>query len=601
MALKCPLNRRGDSRTHEVRREYSRPPFTCKVCKEATTQTSDSYKCYTCEKEIHLGCLRFKRAIENHPYHPSHLLKLKITNSKSLIPEEWSDDEVVSTPDDSNRGGCKCCRRKLQDRYYHCDDCKFNINATCALNQPPLTIVPKKSHDHMDSFTLFPRRLALPCDACGLLLDKGNDHVYTCLASNYIAHRKCIEELPSVIEITRHIHRLKHKPSLFSPDVDPADEFCCGVCRKPVNVNYGQYSCTKGCHYAVHSKCATRSDVWDLEELYGVPEEPESETQGGVELFQWIDDETILHCNHKHHYLKYSGENNDVSDGNNFCQACLLLIVDSDSVYSCMECKFVLHKACAILPPKIPHPLHKHKLTLLPLPTNLFLIQFKVFVEGMFKCSGCHQIGCGFMYRCDREGCKFQLDVRCASLKDSFIHGSHDHFLFLSLNKGKCMRCGTNQCSPFYLECTKCANWFLGLKCAMLPSVAHYKFDKHPLTLCYGEKVVRQYWCELCETTLHSSEWFYTCDICGVTLHVTCLLGKEVYLKPDHTIKINDKKVDIVRNSFNPRPFCGICTDRCVDTLVLSIQDSNKYCCTLKCTQKLLDRERRGKKSITEE
>ncbi|KAF8092106.1 hypothetical protein N665_0424s0038 [Sinapis alba] len=600
MELKCPLDH--SSKPHNVSRERSRPPFSCDVCKEATKQISDSYYCSTCEKEIHIGCFRFNPVIKQHPYHPLHILTLEITNSKSWITDEWPDEEALSPPDhDENLGGCKCCRRQLQDRFYHCGVCNFNINATCALNQPPPhdTIVPKKSHEHM-AFTLFPRRIALPCDACGLLLDKGNDHVYTCLSRNYIAHRKCIEELPSVIKITRHSKRLKHKPSLFSlkKPSPPPGGFPCGVCHKPVKVNYGHYSCISddGCDYAVHSKCATRKDVWDGKELEGIPEEESEEY-----------DEIILDCIDHVHDLKkyYSGENNsNVCDGITFCQACLLVIMDdSDGFYSCMKCNFVLHEACALLPRKIPHPLHKHPLTLVQFPTNLYLIQFKVFVEGMFKCSGCHQRGCGFMYRCTKTGCRFQLDVRCASLAESFIHGSHGHPLFLSLTKGKCMRCDTNQCSPFYLECTECT-WFLGLKCAMLPSVAHYKFDTHPLTLCYGEKGTTssgQYWCELCESKLHSSEWFYTCDLCGVTLHVTCLLGKEAYLKPNHTIYINDEKVDIVPNNGNPRPFCDKCNDRCVDPLVLfredkrnypseTKEDLRKYCCTLPCMQKLLDR-----------
>lgn len=597
MAHECPFSDHLSKPLNDFRRD-SPQLFRCFVCNEESKEYSESYYCPTCEKESHIGCFKFQPQIKQHPYHPSHPLTLVITpNSNSLIPNSWPDEEVISPPNE-NLGGCKCCRRQLQDKYYHCSICKFSITATCAIYPPPLTIVPKKSHEHM-AFTLFPRRISLPCDACGVLLDKGSDHVYTCLSScNYIAHRKCIKELPCVIKITRHSHRLQHTPSLFSPNVDTSG-FACGVCHKPVDVNYGQYSCIKGCHYAVHSKCATRNDVWDGKELKGVREEQEKD--GVVELFQRIDDETILHCNHEH-YLKYSGENNDVCDGNKYCQACLLLIVDSDSLYSCMKCNFILHEACALLPRKIAHPLHKHPLTLLPFPTNLYLIQFKVFVEGMFKCSGCHQRGCGFMYQCTEKGCSFQLDVRCASLPESFIHGSHGHPLFLSLTKGKCMRCDTNQCSPFYLECVECT-LFLGLKCGMLPSVAYYKFDKHPLTLCYGEKGTRsgQYWCELCESKLHSSEWFYTCDICGVTLHVTCLLGKEVYMKPNHTININDEKVNIVRNNGNPRPFCGKCNGRCVDTLVLFKEDLRKYCCTLPCMQKLMDREKQEKKNKGEE
>ncbi|KAL0661143.1 hypothetical protein Bca4012_097980 [Brassica carinata] len=60
------------------------------------------------------------------------------------------------------------------------------------------------------------------------------------------------------------------------------DEFSCEVCRKPVDINYGQHSCNKGCHYAVHSKCATKKNVWDGIDLERVPEEKEEDVDNGV-------------------------------------------------------------------------------------------------------------------------------------------------------------------------------------------------------------------------------------------------------------------------------------------------------------------------------
>ncbi|VVB00168.1 unnamed protein product [Arabis nemorensis] len=92
-----------------------------------------------------------------------------------------------------------------------------------------------------------------------------------------------------------------------------------------------------------------------------------------------------------------------------------------------MKCDFLLHEARASLPRKKDHPLHKHPLILhpvLPVPFESEHWQklirghyrFTISIEGMFKCSSCDQIGNGFMYKCSKKDCKFQLDTRCASL-----------------------------------------------------------------------------------------------------------------------------------------------------------------------------------------
>ncbi|WZY93478.1 hypothetical protein YC2023_065807 [Brassica napus] len=438
--------------------------------------------------------------------------------------------------------------------------------------RPPLTIENLKSHDH--TLTLFPRRAPLPCDACGFSLDAPFfDHVYSCLLCNYMVHRTCIY-LPRVIKITRHPHRLSYTSSIV-----PSRELACGVCRKTVDVNYGSYSCTKGCRYALHSKCATNKKVWDGKDLEGVREEEEEI----LEPFLWIDEETIQHFSHDHHHLKL--RQNGGSHDNEFCEACTLPMTVSDRFYSCIKCEFVLHETCASLPRRKHHPVHKHPLTLFhPSSSYRHKVERKYYRDGFFTCDGCIRNCCGFIYRCSEKDCEFQLDVRCASLPDPSIHDCHppDHPLFFNFTSGSCMGFESVACDlSEYLECIQCES-FLCLHCATLPCVAHYKHDKHPLTLCYGEEETRdlKYWCEIFENKLYATKWFYTCDSCRVTLHVKCLLGKEVYyMKPNHIIKINGKNVDIELcskkkknvdieyNNGNTRPVCTKCGLRCIYTL----------------------------------
>ncbi|KAF3518406.1 hypothetical protein DY000_02063215 [Brassica cretica] len=76
---------------------------------------------------------------------------------------------------------------------------------------------------------------------------------------------QCID-LPYVIKVSRHNHRLAFTPSnLFKESAD------CGVCYQKIDINYREYSCVKGCVYAMHSRCALRRDVSDGKELEGEP------------------------------------------------------------------------------------------------------------------------------------------------------------------------------------------------------------------------------------------------------------------------------------------------------------------------------------------
>lgn len=83
--------------------------------------------------------------------------------------------------------------------------------------------------------------------------------------------------------------------------------------------NHGQYFCKKGCEYAVHSKCATRDDVWDGKDLEDIPEEDDEDEN--VESFVRIDEETIQHFSHDQHYLRFHLKMNH-RDDNKYCEAC---------------------------------------------------------------------------------------------------------------------------------------------------------------------------------------------------------------------------------------------------------------------------------------
>ncbi|XP_006281986.2 uncharacterized protein LOC17876892 [Capsella rubella] len=575
-----PRCRRSDlTEPHTLEKKPGGYAF-CSVCNNMSSGMS-CYHCDTCGDDFHDGCHLYLSEIR-HPFHPLHPLKFTFSSPDHSfsdllpyrdLPSSWlqepSDSESEPETSESDNDAsisdlrCKCCQKQLQEIYYHCRICNYSLNLTCTRNPPHLTISNLKCHEH--PLTIFPRRITSPCDACGSSLDNNHDLVYTCHLCNYMIHRTCIY-LPRVIKITRHQHRLSLSSSL------PSGLFLCGVCRHPINVTYGQFSCQKGCDYAVHSKCAVEGRVWDGKDLEGVAEDPDEDND--IESFVRIDDETIQHFSHDH-YLKHH-RNNDVCDGNRFCQACTLPTTISEDVYSCIQCDFFLHEACATRPRKIYHPLHRHPLILhLISPEQIEYVRQiwgmgpRTSYEAMFKCNGCDHTSCGYMYACSEKDCKFQLDIRCASLPDPVIHGSHPHALFFNLTQGECMGCKSEDCSTFFLECMEC-KWFLGLKCASLPSVMYYKHDRHLLTLCYGEDDTSnsQYWCEICETRLDAKKWFYKCDnYCSVTVHISCLLGEEIFMKPI-SIEINDNSVSVLRNSGNTREICFGCDRLCTQPLL---------------------------------
>ncbi|CAA7014126.1 unnamed protein product [Microthlaspi erraticum] len=217
-------------------------------------------------------------------------------------------------------------------------------------NIPPLAIQNPKSHHH--SLALFPRPLSFPCDACGLI--NVLEPSYACYLCNYVVHKTV--DLPRVIKITRHPHRLSHTPYL------PTKVSSCRVCYKNVDIKYGQYSCNhEDCSYVVHSKCATHERIWDGRELEWEPEE--SYQTEDMAPFVKVGEDLIEHFCHAHHVLRLE---KSVGDSEKQCDACIRPVGSHDHFYSCIECEFLLHEVCANLPRKLDHALHKHPLFLDP-------------------------------------------------------------------------------------------------------------------------------------------------------------------------------------------------------------------------------------------
>ncbi|XP_024003658.1 uncharacterized protein LOC18010291 [Eutrema salsugineum] len=483
----------------------------CQLCNVSNFGTI-FYFCEYHHETYHKECVESPAKIK-HPYHPEHSLQL------------YCDFSGRNTE-------CLYCGERGIDMVYYCTICQVFMHPVCMMKPILFVIDQPKRHNH--PLTFFPRQTSLTCNVCGLL--RKSSLTYVCLICNFVAHKDCMY-FPHIIKISRHHHRISYTSSLQSR------EWSCGVCRQRVDCDYGAYTCDKCSDYAVHSRCALGKNVWDGEELEGVPEE--DDVTQDARPFDIISEGVILHFLHDHH-LRF--EVNILYDENKLCQACVLPIFEGN-YYSCIECEFILYETCAMAPRRIQHALHPH-LLILKIATE--------YENGYFECNACDRICGGFVYECYIEDCEFDLDVRCALISEPFDYKVHEHPLFLALDPIKkpiCEVCKI-ECHK-QLNCIKC-NFIICFKCATLPYKAMYKYDKHFLTVLCGEEINENDCCEVCERDLRDTciKVFYWCKECCTTFHTECLFGEDPYMKPGQSYYTMGKEFQIFGKSNISRPFC---------------------------------------------
>uniref|UniRef100_A0A1J3F285 Phorbol-ester/DAG-type domain-containing protein n=2 Tax=Noccaea caerulescens TaxID=107243 RepID=A0A1J3F285_NOCCA len=516
-------------------------PFDCYGCSE-TKKDAQGYYCPQCKFYVHKECAESPSEI-NHPSH-SHALKLR-----SCGPPGYSD------------GSCRLCGETLGLLVYHCSICNFSLDTGCARKHEIPSIGYPKAHEHR--LHLLAKRVSFPCP-CGKDV---RGAPYLCHQCNFMIHRDCVY-LPRVIHLTRHEHRISR--SYF---IGPG-KFVCGVCRLELDGRYGGYRCSVCPDYVIHLRCATREDVWDGIELEGKPEE-EEDIQEPFQVVVSTKCKVIKHYSHEDHQLELD-EGGVVCHESIRCSACALPVY-LDPYYKCSTCGFVLHKTCANLPRKLRHELHKHTLTLRPNTSSDDENGYN-----FFNCTVCKRLCSGFKYVC--ECCDVEIDVRCCSIREPFIHESHRHQLFLTCSEAKlCGACNKN--ASTVLNCVDC-EFALGFDCATLPHKVKHKCDTHFLSVCFGEETSGQYWCEVCETRVDPNKRFYTCEDCSTTLHINCVIGEFTFWRPG-LMSVSLYQATVLPNVFASRPCCHMCLSRCEDTSGV-IYISDKYLCSSKCLEKFI-------------
>lgn len=427
----------------------------CYACGVDKKFGKDDYICRKCGQRYHKACVESLLEIK-HPHHPKHSLKLVLKGY---------------------RVNCFYCGEIASKMVYNCALCKLSMHPACAMK--PVSFVLNQTNRHDHPLTFFTRRAPLDCNVCGLTSEV--HPTYICHKCNFVAHRDCAYS-PGVIRISRHNHRISFVLSF------PPRKWSCGVCGKDIDSEYGGYTCNKCDDYAVHSRCALRKrDVWDENDLEGVPEE--DDIKENVEPFKIQSEGTILHFSHEHPLRVETNKRK-------ICQACIIPIYEGD-FYSCIECNFILHDTCTNAPRQKQHALHSHPLTLNVGDENNYFIR-----------DACEYKSCGFIYRCDNDLTWFELDVRCASISVPSHYQGHEH-LFLSLSPGefrKCQVCKKGRSSGKALNCNEC-DFIICFSCVTVPYMVRYKNDIHFLTLCFGDdETSKPDWCEICEENSPSGQ-----------------------------------------------------------------------------------------------
>ncbi|CAA7051959.1 unnamed protein product [Microthlaspi erraticum] len=511
-----------------------------------------SYSCDECGLTFHSGCVdhplkpnrssEVKHPLEvNHSHHPLHPLKLL----KGVERPNYCD------------GTCRLCGKEIGDKlFYHCSSCNFTVDMRCVVSPPAPSLLNLKAHDHQ--LNLIPRLISFTCNACGL---KGDRSPYVCIQCGFMVHQDCLD-FPRLININRHDHRVS-RTSLIGV-VDSV----CGVCRKKVDWTCGGFSCHKCPGYIVHSKCATRQDVWNGKELEGIPEETED-----TEPYVRIDDNTIQHFSHKEHNLRFN-KGCILREEDRWCSACTQPIYPK-SFYGCMDCDFFLHKKCAELPKRKRHALHNDWLSLVTSEDDLFY------------CSACYVRSNGFKYQGEGAFSYVKLDVRCCSIYEPFDHPSHpQHPLYLLSphDDGIC-----NGCKRFQFKVLRCiedkCGFVLDVKCATLPQVVNHRVEDHALTLCYGEEAEGKYWCDICEKELNPKKWFYTNKDHETSLHTECVFGDLTAFMPGKRGEYWYNHFEVVLNNSMSRPYCNQCKSRCMFPIMLRLFNGtlDSYICSYDC------------------
>jgi hypothetical protein len=328
----------------------------------------------------------------------------------------------------------------------------------------------------------------------------------------------------------------------------------CNLCYKKINLSCAGYYCQK-CDFVAHLPCAFKN--WIGESSDSTIDS--SIEEGGIDFEEGEETKELKHFDHEHDLILSRNQVEEVHH-NKLCEACIQLI--SAPYYSCEQCNYFLHSACARLPLKKRLPNHQHLFTLYPCGSD---------IGKTAHCFTCHRRSHGFFYKCSGGECS--LDIRCSCLIPKPLeHEGHQHSLFLAPSSDQlCNSCEGPKGKNRVFVCKEC-DFALGFECATLPLKVKYEHDPHLLSLTYiAKNDYEEYYCLICEEEINKNHWLYCCEKCDFTAHPRCVIGRYPYIRygRDFTWKNHQHPLNFARRSKDSRP-CDACGKLFDDDLALN-------------------------------
>ncbi|CAK9161535.1 unnamed protein product [Ilex paraguariensis] len=261
-------------------------------------------------------------------------------------------------------------------------------------------------------------------------------------------------------------------------------------------------------------------------------------TDGSLELFRHfakqinledIDREAeLIHWSHEHPLILFDVQKDD--DINDEIMLCDGCVQPiSFPFYFCAQCNYFLHFSCVNLPVELQHPIHHE---------HLMELRRGIKFYTLFRCAACFIHQNGFFYGCEK--CEFFLDVKCALLPSSIAHQAHKHPLVqMKGSKDLCSGSGFNFSTSGF-KCDEC-KFKISHSSAQLPPTIKHGWDKHLLTLSYPpfSDHPDEFHCEMCEDEINPHRWIYHCRDCDQSFHTKCIKDYYSYVKYGGKLEVN--------------------------------------------------------------
>ncbi|GKV44434.1 hypothetical protein SLEP1_g51619 [Rubroshorea leprosula] len=297
-----------------------------------------------------------------------------------------------------------------------------------------------------------------------------------------------------------------------------------------------------------------------------------------------MEPKNFLHEHPLHFFEKWSYNVHGKTRGVKCSSGCGQPI--SAQFYSCIDCKFFLHKSCSELPLDITHPFHdNHPLTLFAITPHR---------RKFARCHFCGNRVTGFVYRC--SSCEFDLDIKCALLPeflngdfpkvDHHIHVEHPLSFIENLSPRGVKLASSRYCSVC-LEKLSDASFYTCLVCELFLhkpcsetepplNINHPFHRKHTLTLTLLKRDSAVL-CQFCHNNRYLVGLFYHCSSCRFNLHIRCAFlpqfVTENFPKRDHLLSDVDEhplffiQKDLISDSnrVELRSDCFVCPESLAD------------------------------------